>query len=326
MVVQAAQVAGRSIRPNTPHPPIDDQVVQDERSCTPGDVHVVDPPQPDACVGERGDGKAVPRGHDFLVARGRRTSRACGVQLAEGGCQQQARIRADPLGDHLQRSRNLQDVRALEVALGAHPVAQHDGLGLVSVQHLGELLHRPHEERTLPAGRVGVLRRGEAAAGRLHLAQQVVKRALGHLAPAPLTSHAMGQRVDTCQQGVVVEHFLEVRHQPDRIDAVAMEATSDLVMDPAVGHAVQRGLDHLLRVVVFRVGPQSPQQELERKVRGELGRAPEPALARVERHREAGHSIVDRAPVQFVGGRCPVGRRGQALVQLARRMQHVVLA
>jgi hypothetical protein len=47
-------------------------------------------------------------------------------------------------------------------------------------------------------------------------------------------------QVGTREQRVVVEHLLEVRDGPLRIDAVAGEAAADLIEDPAAGHRAQR--------------------------------------------------------------------------------------
>ena len=47
------------------------------------------------------------------------------------------------------------------------------------------------------------------------------------------------------EQRVVVEHLLEVRDGPGRVDGVAGEAAADLVVDPAGGHRPQRVERHL---------------------------------------------------------------------------------
>jgi hypothetical protein len=41
------------------------------------------------------------------------------------------------------------------------------------------------------------------------------------------------------EQRVVVEHFLEVRHEPLRVDGVAVEAAADEVVHAARGHTVE---------------------------------------------------------------------------------------
>ena len=47
-------------------------------------------------------------------------------------------------------------------------------------------------------------------------------------------------RYDAGELGVVVQHLLEVRDRPRRVDGVAVEAAADLVVDAAAVHAVER--------------------------------------------------------------------------------------
>ena len=112
------------------------------------------------------------------------------------------------------------------------------------------------------------------------LAQQVVEDALGDLAPLLVAGHLPGREVRAREQRVVVEHLLEVRHEPDRVDRVAVEAAAELVVDAAVGHALERAQRHRERLLAA-AAPVHAQQEREHRVRRELGRAPEAAVALV---------------------------------------------
>jgi hypothetical protein len=80
------------------------------------------------------------------------------------------------------------------------------------------------------------------------------------------------------EQGVVVEHLLEVRHRPGRIDAVPREATADLVVDAAAGHRAQGVQGHILLVPA--------EQELDdrrlRELRRVGGRASKSPVDRIE--------------------------------------------
>jgi hypothetical protein len=92
----------------------------------------------------------------------------------------------------------------------------------------------------------------KAAAGVGHVAQQVVERLL---ADAPAFRIAEGEprvQVERGELGVVVEHLLEVRHHPVRVDGVAREAAADLIVHPAARHPDQRRVHHALRVGVPR--------------------------------------------------------------------------
>ena len=59
--------------------------------------------------------------------------------------------------------------------------------------------------------------------------------------------------------GVVVEHFLEVRDDPAFVNAVAMKAAGELIIDAAAGHLFERNRESLLSfcVVAVRSRPQA---------------------------------------------------------------------
>ncbi len=57
-----------------------------------------------------------------------------------------------------------------------------------------------------------------------------------------------GPEVEPRQLCIVVEHLLEVGHEPVGIDAVAGEASSDLVVDAAGGHLLEGLGEHRLGV------------------------------------------------------------------------------
>ena len=75
--------------------------------------------------------------------------------------------------------------------------------------------------------------------------------------------------VDPGELGVVVEHLLEVRDEPDRVGRVAVEAAAELVVDPAVGHRVERPPRDRERPRVAGRG-RAPEEELDRHRLGEL--------------------------------------------------------
>ena len=127
-----------------------------------------------------------------------------------------------------------------------------------------ELLRRPDVEAPLLAFGVGVQRAVEAALGTAHLAQRPVQRALRHLAHALLAGDLPAVQVGAREQRVVVEHLLEVGDAPGGVDAVAVEAAADLVVDAAGGHVAQRLQRHRRA--------RRAEQELDRAGGGELRR------------------------------------------------------
>ena len=86
-----------------------------------------------------------------------------------------------------------------------------------------------------------------AALRRGHLAEHVVERGPHHPGEVGAPRHLPGLGVGEGEQRVVVEHLLEVGHQPELVDRVAVEAAADLVVDPAGGHPLERVDRHLER-------------------------------------------------------------------------------
>ena len=94
------------------------------------------------------------------------------------------------------------------------------------------------------------------------------------------------------QLGVVVQHLLEVRHQPVRVGAVAGEAAADLVVDPAVRHPVEGEGHHLEHVGVLAAVPRA-HEELQGHRRGELGSPAKAAVRGLERGGQAGDGCIE---------------------------------
>ncbi len=65
--------------------------------------------------------------------------------------------------------------------------------------------------------RVRILSRVEPAFSVRHLAQHVVENALDYLTRKGLFAHLKIMQVQPREEGIVVKHFFEVRHEPARI-------------------------------------------------------------------------------------------------------------
>ena len=171
---------------------------------------------------------------------------------------------------------------------------------LERLQQLGRstFVRRPRVRQPFDAVGVGVLRRGEAASRQAQLAQHVLERTLRHLAESLLPGEQPGVEVRRNEERVVVEHLLEVRHEPLCVDGVPVEAAADEVVHPACGHPLERQTDRTERPRAGAEGARglrpsdggnaavacshSPQQKLECRRGGELGRVPEAPPARIE--------------------------------------------
>ncbi|MEX2210501.1 MAG: hypothetical protein WD689_01875 [Gaiellaceae bacterium] len=157
------------------------------------------------------------------------------------------------------------------------------------------LLLGPCESQPFDAFGVRVLRGGKAAAVDSELPQHVVERLLRDLAVARGPEHQPAVEVRGREQRVVVEHLLEVGHEPACVDRVAVEAAPEQVVHAAQGHPVERRRGQL------PFPP--PQKELERRRGRELRRAAPPSPASVEAGAQAARRLVEDRPDQRLPGR-----------------------
>ena len=134
--------------------------------------------------------------------------------------------------------------------------------------------------------------------------------------------------MDRRELGIVVEHLLEVRDQPEPVGRVAVITAVQVVADAAAGHPVERHHDHLERVGrVVRLDAVAVLVKQEQQVDrlGELGPArigrveAEPAVLRVKLLRELLEALGPRGSRQR---QLALAARG--LEPLADGLGHVV--
>src|SRR5437899_11362827 len=85
-----------------------------------------------------------------------------------------------------------------------------------------------------------------------HLAADVRERLLDDLLEAWLAAQPPAIQVEPDELRVVVEHLLEMRHQPLAVRRIAVEAAADVVVDAAGPHLPER-----MRSEERRVGKES---------------------------------------------------------------------
>ena len=118
------------------------------------------------------------------------------------------------------------------------------------------------------------------------------------------------------EQRVVVEHLLEVRHEPALVHRVAVEAAADEVVHPARGHPVERRHRQL--------GLAATQQELQRRGRRELRRSrAEAAPLRVVQLAQTPHRREEQRLGQRLRGRRRRGGLPQSLDQHVGPLRHL---
>ena len=151
----------------------------------------------------------------------------------------------------------------------------------------------------VPRAVVGVgIEGGPDAAARVeHLPLEPFQSQQDHTLVQGRISDYLAQRagVDRQQERIVVEHLLEVRHGPLRIDAVAMPAAAKVVEQTSLGHVAQRHLDRVLRLLGA-----IPEQALQFHRVRELGCATESAVLRIEQFQRVLHGSHGDRPDQFL--------------------------
>ena len=258
-----------------------------------------------ASIGIGGDGKAVPRGQCLVVAARLRAQITCRVQLLAGTLEAFGRLflrQARALGGLLDGRDDAQHrgTRVFKVAIGRDVPDVFDERRVDGVSDdLIDLTWGPDERQSLLPIRVGVLPRGEPALGQGQLAVHVPQRRARHVGVLRVVRRHGRVRVRAGQQCVVVEHLLEVRHEPVTVDGVAMEAPADLVADAAVGHAVEREARHVLPVAAASAIV-TAEQEWEDRTRRELRRTAEATVHLIEHRRELGDRAVDHLATRGV--------------------------
>ena len=129
--------------------------------------------------------------------------------------------------------------------------------------------------------------------------------------------------VDPQQLCVVIEHLLEMRHHPCRVDRVPGEATGELVVHAAARHRLAGSVDHLDRPL--RPGTSVVAHEkLENHGRREFRRRAEAAVLRVISPSQTELGLVQFSCVDGTGSRRDRDRL-QGRHDARTRGQHLVL-
>jgi len=190
-----------------------------------------------------------------------------------------------PLRDLIERPREVEDAGpVLEVPRRGHAIAVFEQCRVVLSQHGADLLFGPDVEAPLLAFAVGVLGGIERAVRAREIARDVrehVTRGRGVLGAA---GDGVALEVGVRDLRLVVQHLLEMRHEPLAIRRIAVESAAELIADPARSHRVELRFRHRARRGMARRIAQPPApQEIEVHDRGKLRRSSESAVHGVER-------------------------------------------
>ena len=175
-----------------------------------------------------------------------------------------------------------------------------------------EVRRAPHVEAALHPFGVGIERRGEPAILRAQLGEEEVQGRARDVRVAVDTGRPERLDVGVGEEGVVVQHLLEVRDEPFGIGAVAREPAAELVVDATVGHRLERVRHHRQHRRVARPSPRA-EQELDEHRCGELRRATPAAVGRVVGGRHPPDGLVELPALRVV----VAGRHGKLRLEVA---------
>jgi hypothetical protein len=113
---------------------------------------------------------------------------------------------------------------------------------------------------------VGVFRGKEAAILRRHLSSHVIEDAAGDVFEFRFARDLESVEICDRELRLVVEHFFEMWHVPQGIDRVAMEATSEMIVNSARRHFAQRVQIHRQRLVTFGRLVAIAREDAEKKI------------------------------------------------------------
>ena len=277
--------------------------------------------------GEGRDHQAVPVGEHLVVPLRRHARRAGGEQpgAASGQHLLQGRVAQPP------RRAAVEDGPAFPVAAGGDVVGPLERRGVVAENGV-DLVPGPNVVLALDALAVGVEGAGEGENG--CIAAGPVGRIVHHphLAQGPVDGFAhadgvervvgvqpgRGQQLD--KQGVVIEHLLEVGHQPPLVGGIPGKAAAQVIVNAALAHGVQGHRDRLAQK--GRTGPPvSPPQEPEKAGLGKFRRARGAAVQGVDQAAGSPGGLVQELDGEAAAAGRPA-QPGQGLADRGNVLQH----
>ena len=203
----------------------------------------------------------------------------------------------------------------LEIAaLGHIPIAQRK-LGLVGVQRGANFGGCPDVKRAFFAFAVGILGSVKTAVGTGHVAQNIGKGFFGDAAEKRVAGCLKYIQIQARQQRIIVQHFLEVWHQPIRIHRIAGETAAQLVVDAAVRHRSHGVFDLIERGLVAGAMPMA-QHHFQHHRLGKLGRIAITAKPFVILAHLAFGGVIEQSGIDRSAGNLRIGDLAQVIAQL----------
>ena len=190
---------------------------------------------------------------------------------------------------------------AFEVSLRGHVILRCEKRRILGPEHLFDLGQRPDVEFALLAFRIRIERGRKRPLRCRHLARKPFDRLGRALAEQRVAGARMRERQQLQELRVVVEHLLEVRHQPALVDRIARKAAAQMIVDPALADVLE-GQQHAAEerrrggprlVLLRRRALAGAPEQFEQAALGKLRRAAQSPVLRVDRARDAARHAIE---------------------------------
>src|SRR5215204_5268067 len=241
-------------------------MLENELRVAHGNIAKIVPVKNARAVGESPQHESVPTGDHLLVS-----TRALPVlsDLEQAPLDATERFNehafgdSETIGDIGGRAGRGQNCASFKVATRLDVEPKRGNCGVLGAKRLVQFFGRPCVEQPLVPRRVGIEGGVEPTVRIGQLAGYEVKRLLGYLTVPVVAIRLEARKIGRGELRIVVEHRLEMRHQPDGIDGITMKSAANVVVNAAAGHTIERPLHHN-RFSLSASALVLSQQELER--------------------------------------------------------------
>src|SRR5215467_15571287 len=125
----------------------------------------------------------------------------------------------------------MENVLALEVSEIADIVDASENLTRFVAENFIDFLGGPDEEFAFFSFAISVLGCIKSTLAVKHLPKQIIGGFLGHIFEQLVPCDTIKLGVDTQELSVVIQHLLEMGHQPFLVDGITMEAATQVIVD-----------------------------------------------------------------------------------------------
>ena len=128
---------------------------------------------------------------------------------------------------------------AFEITLAGDIVEAVEHRRVFRAEDADDFLFGPDIEFAFLALAVGIHRRIKTAVGGCHFADDPVEGFTDRSQVEFIAGDLPGLGINRHQQAVVVEHLLEMGHEPGAISTVTGKPAPEMIVDPPIGHSPQ---------------------------------------------------------------------------------------